>query len=164
MEDWSEIRRRVLVADVSKRQILREPKLHWQPLKKILEHSEPPGYRQQQPRLRKKLGAFLERIKQILKEDQAMPRKQRHTAKRIWKRLREEGFTGGYTVVKDAVREVLSTLAMTSAPACSRAGHRANLPRCRRNNSNEVLDSPVRIRHVLALPCKTPSANPHPPG
>jgi hypothetical protein len=98
MEDWSEIRRRVLVEGVSKRQILRETKLHWLTLKKILEHSEPPGYRQNAPRPRKKLGAFVERIKQILKEDQAMPRKQRHTAKRIWERLREAGFTGGYTV------------------------------------------------------------------
>ena len=35
-----------------------------------------------------------------------MPRKQRHTAKRIWERLQEDGFTGGYTVVKDAVREL----------------------------------------------------------
>jgi transposase len=35
-----------------------------------------------------------------------LPRKQRHTAKRIWERLREDGFTGGYTVVKDAVREL----------------------------------------------------------
>ena len=34
-----------------------------------------------------------------------MPRQQRHTAKRIWERLRKAGFTGGYTVVKEAVRE-----------------------------------------------------------
>src|ERR1039457_1626122 len=73
MEDWTEIRRKVLVEGVSKRQILRDTKLHWLTLKKILEHSQPPGYRQQKPRPRKKLGAFLERIKQILKEDQAMP-------------------------------------------------------------------------------------------
>lgn len=106
MEDWSEIRRRVLVEGVSRRQILRETGLHWLTLKKILEHSEPPGYRQRQPRRRKKLGEFLDRIEQILKEDRALPRKQRHTAKRIWERLREEGFTGGYTVVKDAVREL----------------------------------------------------------
>lgn len=106
MEDWSEIRRRVLAEGVSRRQILRETGLHWLTLKKILEHSEPPGYRQRQPRRRKKLGEFLDRIQQILKEDQALPRKQRHTAKRIWERLREEGFTGGYTAVKDAVREL----------------------------------------------------------
>ncbi len=35
-----------------------------------------------------------------------LPRKQRHTAKRISERLREEGYTGGYTQVKEAVREV----------------------------------------------------------
>ncbi len=106
MDEWSEIRRRVLVEGVSRRQVLRETGMHWRTLRKILTHSEPPGYRQQQPRPRKKLGAFLERIQQILKEDQALPRKQRHTAKRIWERLREAGFTGGYTVVKDAVREL----------------------------------------------------------
>jgi len=94
------------VEGVSQREILRETGMHWKTLKKILEHSEPPGYRQQRPRKRKKLGTFLERIQQILKDDRAMPRKQRHTAKRIWERLREEGFTGGYTVVKDAVREL----------------------------------------------------------
>ena len=34
-----------------------------------------------------------------------MPRKQRHTAQRIFERLRDEhGFTGGYTIVKDYVR------------------------------------------------------------
>ena len=34
------------------------------------------------------------------------PRKQRHTAKRIFERLRDEyGFDGGYTTVKDYVRE-----------------------------------------------------------
>lgn len=106
MDDWSEIRRRVLVEGVSRRQILRETRMHWLTLKKILEHSEPPGYRQQTARRKTKLGDYLERIGQILKEDQAMPRKQRHTAKRIWERLREDGFTGGYTVVKAAVREL----------------------------------------------------------
>ena len=75
MEDWTEIRRRVLVEGVSRRQILRETGMHWLTLKKILEHSEPPGYRQQEPRQRKKLGPYLERLKQILKEVLAMPRR-----------------------------------------------------------------------------------------
>jgi transposase len=122
MEDWTEIRRRVLVEGVSRRQILRETGMHWQTLKKILAHSEPPGYRQQQPRPRKKLGAFWERIRQILKEDQAMPRKQRHTAKRIWERLREAGFTGGYTVVKDAVRELTQQHQEVFVPLLHRPG------------------------------------------
>ena len=95
MEQWSEIRRRVLVEGVSQRQILRETGMHWETLQKILHHSEPPGYRQSQPRLAKKLGPYRPKIELILREDQAFPRKQRHTAKRIWKRLQAAGFTVG---------------------------------------------------------------------
>jgi transposase len=55
---------------------------------------------------RPKLGPWLGLIDQILVEEQAQPRKQRHTAKRIWDRLKtEHGFGGGYTVVKDYVRQ-----------------------------------------------------------
>ena len=106
MDQWNEIRRRVLVEGVSQRQVQRETGLHWKTLKKILGHSEPPGYRQRVPRAKKKLGPYLERIGQILKEDKALPKKQRHTAKRIWERLREEDYSGGYTAVKDAVRDL----------------------------------------------------------
>ena len=38
MELWSEIRRRVLVEGVSKREICRDYKMGWQTLEKILEH------------------------------------------------------------------------------------------------------------------------------
>ena len=106
MEQWAEIRRRVLVEEVSKRQVLRETGLHWQTLKKVLHHSEPPGYRQTAPREKKKLGPYLGRMEQILKEDKALPKKQRHTAKRIFERLQNEGYTGGYTMIKDALREM----------------------------------------------------------
>ena len=45
-------------------------------------------------------------IDRILEDDLARPRKQRHTAKRIFERLRDEyGYDGGYTTVKDYVRE-----------------------------------------------------------
>jgi len=44
-------------------------------------------------------------IDAILEEDQQQPVKQRHTAQRIFDRLRaEHGFTGGYTIVKDYIR------------------------------------------------------------
>jgi len=55
----------------------------------------------------------------MLKEDQ---RKQYHTAKRIWQRLREEGFTGGYTIVKDAVREIKKHHKEVFLPLCHRPG------------------------------------------
>jgi transposase len=106
MEQWADIRRRVITEGVSKRQILRETGWHWRTLKKVLIHTEPPGYRQVKPRKKKKVGPYLWRIEQILKEDKALPKKQRHTAKRIWERLRTEGYQGGYTMVKEAVREL----------------------------------------------------------
>jgi hypothetical protein len=85
MENWSEISR--LVEGGSRRQILRETGTHWRTLWKMLKHIEPTGCHQCKPRTKRKLEAHAERIEQILKEDQAMPRKRRHTAKRIWKRL-----------------------------------------------------------------------------
>lgn len=106
MEDWTDIRERVAGGKVSKHQILRETGMHWLTLKKMLTHPEPPGYRQRKVRSQPKLGPYQERIEQVLKEDQLLPRKQRHTAKRVWERLKEAGFTGGYTVVKEAVREL----------------------------------------------------------
>jgi transposase len=45
-------------------------------------------------------------IDRILEEDRERPRKQRHTARRVFQRLRaEHGFTGGETIVKAYVRE-----------------------------------------------------------
>ena len=51
-----------------------------------------------------------------------MPPKQRHTAKRLWERLRQEGFTGGYTVVKDAVRELTQRNQEVFVPLVHRPG------------------------------------------
>jgi len=110
MEKWLEIRERVLRKNVSKRQILRETGMHWKTLEKILEHSFPPSYQRSKPPVKSKIGPYLKVIRQILETDKSMPKKQRHTAKRIWERLeKEEGFTGKYTIVKDAVREIKKT-------------------------------------------------------
>ena len=105
MENWMEICRRVLVEGISKRQILRETGMHWTTLEKILAQSEPPGYCQAKPRFKPKIGPWLGRIETILNADKELPRKQRHTAKRLFERLREEGYKGGYTTVKQSVRE-----------------------------------------------------------
>ena len=110
MEKWLKIRERVLRKGVSKRQILRETGMHWKTLEKILEHPFPPSYQRSKPPVKSKIGPYLKRIREILETDKSMPKKQRHTAKRIWERLeKEEGFTGKYTIVKDAVREIKKT-------------------------------------------------------
>jgi transposase len=72
----------------------------------MLEFSLPPGYARKKPVERPKLGPWVGIIDQILTEDQGQPKKQRHTAKRIWDRLKaEHSFPGGYTIVKDYVRQ-----------------------------------------------------------
>jgi hypothetical protein len=53
-------------------------------LKKILEHSKPPGYHLMEPHPKPKIGPYLERIAQIIEGDKTLPKKQRHTAKRIY--------------------------------------------------------------------------------
>ena len=74
-------------------------------VKKMLSYSSPPGYRRTAPVRRPKLDGFTGIVDAILEADRAEPRKQRHTAQRIFERLRDErGFTGGYTIVKDYVR------------------------------------------------------------
>ncbi len=55
---------------------------------------------------------YLAAIHEILEQDKAAPRKQRHTIQRIFDRLRaEHGYTGGMTVVGDVVREWRATTA-----------------------------------------------------
>jgi transposase len=104
MDNWAEIRRRVLVDGLGKRAACRQYGIHWDTLTKILQHPEPPGYRRTAPRPRPKLDPFLGVIHQILQDDKKAPRKQRHTARRIFERLRaEHGYQGGLSIVKEAV-------------------------------------------------------------
>ena len=75
-------------------------------LEKILANAEPPGYRQSTPRPKPKLGPFLGVIDEILERRQEAPAKQRHTAKRIFERLRDEhGYTGCITQVRAPWRQ-----------------------------------------------------------
>src|SRR5512142_1728782 len=105
MEKWAEIRRRVLVDGLSRRAACREYGIPWKTLKKILTHPEPPGYRRFGPKRPSILDPLLPVVHQILKDDQKAPRKQRHTAQRLYQRLRDEhGYQGGLTIVKVAVR------------------------------------------------------------
>lgn len=110
MHQWSDIRHRVLVQGVSKRQILRDTGMHWQTLEKILTHSSPPGYQMKQPRHRPKIGPHIDWIRQIILSDKVQKNKQYHTAQKIFQRLvNERGYQGGYTAVKEVVREIKRT-------------------------------------------------------
>lgn len=104
MDEWTEIRRKVLVEGASKRSIIRDYGLGWTTLNKILANTEPPGYRQVADRPKPKLGHLLKVIDEILVDDRSAPAKQRHSARRIFERLRDEhGYEGQITQVRDAV-------------------------------------------------------------
>ncbi|WP_370231417.1 IS21 family transposase [Cognatishimia sp.] len=90
---------------LSGRQISRDFGISRDSVAKMLAYSEPPGYRRTAPIKRPKLDPYVAQIDIWLAEDKIRPRKQRHTAKKIFERLRDEcRFDGGYTIVKDYVR------------------------------------------------------------
>ena len=91
---------------MSRRQAAKHFNISRDSVAKMLSYSTPPGYQRQSPIRRPKLDAFVSTIDHWLDEDVKVPRKQRHTAKRVFDRLRDEcGFTGGYTIIKDYMRE-----------------------------------------------------------
>ena len=95
-----------MVEGISIREASRVFGLHRDTVRKMVAYSVPPGYRRRRPPRKPKLEPFTGVIGRILEEDLRVPKKQRHTAKRIFARLRDEyGFDGQYTIVKDYVRQ-----------------------------------------------------------
>lgn len=91
---------------MSRRQAAKHFNISRDSVAKMLSYSTPPGYRRQSPIRRPKLDAFVATIEHWLEEDLKVARKQRHTAKRVFDRLRDEhGFAGGYTIIKDYMRD-----------------------------------------------------------
>src|ERR1022692_1806453 len=100
VELYGRVRRAVLVEGRSQRAVAREFGVARKTIQKMLRYSVPPGYRRQQAVKRPKLGPWLGVIDAILEEDKTRPAKQRHSAKRIFDRLRaEHAFPGGYTLL-----------------------------------------------------------------
>ena len=101
---YGRVRHAVLIEGMSRREAARVFGIDPRTVAKMLAFSVPPGYRRSQPVHRPKLDAFIGIIDQILAADKLVPKKQRHTSRRIFERLRDEfGFTGGITIVKDYI-------------------------------------------------------------
>lgn len=106
VELYARVRRACHVDGLSERAAAQLFGIDRKTVSKILKHSVPPGYRRSKPPVRPKLDPFIPVIDQILEDDKSQLKKQRHTAQRIFERLRDEhGFTGGITTVTDYVRE-----------------------------------------------------------
>jgi transposase len=104
MDLWAEIRRRVLSGELSLREAGRHYRLNFRTVARIAQLPEPPAYRLTQPRHKPVLGPFLSLIHDILEADRHAPPKQRHTARRVFDRLRDEhGYRGCPSIVRAAV-------------------------------------------------------------
>ena len=124
VEMYLKVRRAHFHDGLSDRAIARDFGISRDSVVKMLTYSEPPGYRRKAPIKRPKLDGFTDQIDIWLAEDKGRPRKQRHTAKRIFDRLRGEcGFTGGYTIVKDYVRSKKRGGKEMFVPLSHPAGH-----------------------------------------
>ena len=101
---YGRVRHAVVVQGMSRREAARIFGIDRRTVDKMLVFSVPPGYRRKKAPARPKLDPFVGIIDQILETDTKRPKKQRHTSKRIFERLRDEyGFAGGITIVKDYV-------------------------------------------------------------
>ena len=104
VEIYARVRHAVLIEGISERAAAERFGINARTVSKMLKFSVPPGYVRTKPPFRPKLDAFVGIIDAILAADKERPKKQRHTAKRIFERLRDEhGFAGKITIVKDHV-------------------------------------------------------------
>jgi transposase len=98
--------------------------VHRNTVTKMLSFSVPPGYRRRERPASKKLGPYIAWIDAILEGDSQVHKKQRHTAYRIFERLRDEqGFTGGYTIVREHVAAARLQAREMFVPLSHRPGH-----------------------------------------
>src|SRR5215210_1608533 len=124
VELYARVRYACQIEDLSQRETERRFGIDTKTVRKMLAFSVPPGYRRSKPPARPKLDPFTAVIDRILEADHSAPPKQRHTAKRIYERLRDEhGYTGGYTTVTNYVREQHARAQEVFVPLVHPPGH-----------------------------------------
>ena len=104
VELYAQVRYAVQIEGLSQRAAARRFGIDPRTVGKMMKFSVPPGYVRTKPPVRPRLDPFIAIIDKILSNDKGVPKKQQHTSRRIFERLRDEqGFTGGITIVKDYV-------------------------------------------------------------
>lgn len=115
---YNRVRRACLKDGMSARKATRVFGKDLKTLAKMLRHELPPGYR------RPTLDAYVDIIDEILRTDKALIKKQRHTVKRIFERLRDEhGYEGSLTTVTYYVREQKRLSKEVFVPLSHSPGH-----------------------------------------
>jgi transposase len=125
VDDFAQIRQ--LHADgLSARQIARQLNVGRDTVRKALANPQPKPYTLKKPRPAPVFGAFRQLVDDILAADQGAPRKQRHTASQIVRRLvAEHNYTGGYDQVRRYLKQRRLQSRETFIPLAHPPGHRA---------------------------------------
>ena len=124
VDDYLKVRYAVQIEGLSKRAAARRFGIDPRTVDKMMKFSVPRGYVRTKPPVRPKLDPFIPIIDKILADDKSRPKKQQHTSKRIFERLRDEhSFTGGITIVKDYVAGCQQRSAEMFVPLRHPPGH-----------------------------------------
>ena len=100
VDQFEHIRRKFFIDQCSQREIARELGCSRHTVAKAVGNPAPAPYRLTAPKPRPTVDPFQAIIEAWQKQDEQRPRKQRHTAQRIYERLRDEhGYTGSYSAV-----------------------------------------------------------------
>jgi transposase len=117
MDQYEYIRTAYRVYGKSIREIMRETGHDRKTIRKVLQ-GEYGGYSKRRRQPYPVLGPYVDQIDSWLEADKEAPRKQRHTAKRIYDRLiSEKGFCGSETTVRQYVRQAKVRLGVNAPKA-----------------------------------------------
>ena len=98
---YLKVRQHCLTDGNSERQTVKDFGICRHSVRKMLAHPTPPGYQRKTPISQPVLDPHKDFIDEILVSDKQVHRKQRHTAKRLYDRLKaEKGYTGSYSPVR----------------------------------------------------------------
>jgi len=111
------IRREYFLNRKSMRQIARELHHSRRTIRKAIYDPGVPVYKRSRPAPKRSIGPYVEIIQQWLAEDKQRPVKQRHTAKRIYERLKaEHGYKGSDRTVRAAVSRLKGKIPDSHVP------------------------------------------------
>ena len=124
MEQFERIRREHREEGVSIRELARRHKVHRRIVRQALASAVPPPRRPVEGRAQPAIGPHAATIRGWLTDDQEAPRKQRHTARRIWERLVDEhGADVAESTVRRYVREARRELHLDAVDVAIVAHH-----------------------------------------
>ena len=100
VEQREKIRRAYFVEEKSIRQVARELKCSRPTVRKAIASAESASYTLTVSRAAPVLGPYKERIRELLAENERLPRKQRYTGHKIYQIIQKEGYTGCESTVR----------------------------------------------------------------